>query len=178
MLAVKLAVALLQAGFQANEMGVFNGNDEKAKQALDYLAGGLTLPQVKDYLKADDIQRKSLMTTKKTASGKPQAELNPADWITKSASILETEVDFGGIKSTGFVDWNGMVCLTNTGTGRKANSLFVAFGKSDVGSDGVTRTKINMTEARAKIQTAQRTMENHLTVLEALDDYFKKLQES
>ncbi len=163
MLNVKNIKALVEKGFTMAELGIFNGNDQKAETALEYLAGGLTTENVREYLKADDAQLKSMMGSKKKPGKQPYSP-NPENVLETSASVLEAEINFGGMKGPGFVEWSGMACLTNTGTGRKANSLFVPFGK-----DG----KIDLLEARAKIEATKRVIESHLTVLDTVSDYFK-----
>jgi hypothetical protein len=62
------------------------------------------------------------------------------------------------------ISWSDLVCVTNTGTGRRANSLFVTLGKEG---------KIDLVEARAKVQTARRIFESHMTVLDTIEDYLR-----
>ncbi len=161
MLKVQNIKALGTAGFGMGELGIFQGSDEKAEQALRYISEGLTKDQIVDYIKGEMAQS---MTTRKNLK-KGEVDPNPENVLEVSSSVLNAEINFGGIKNAEFIDWNGVSCLKNAGTGR-TNSLFLPMSAKLKG-------KIDATEARARIENTKRLLYEHITVLEIVDAYFK-----
>lgn len=153
-------------GFAIPELGIFQ-DEEQASKAIQYLTDGLSKDEVVALVKVDN---ESAMTTRKKKQGSEsgkQVNPNPENVLEQSSSVYEAEVNFGGIKNAGFMDFNGTPTVLNAGTGRKINSLFLPLsGKANGG-------KVDILEARARIAHCTKVLFEHITVLETVDSYLK-----
>lgn len=149
--------SLMGIGFGISELGPIN-SEEKAKAVQDMHNEGFSKQDILDYVKA------TAQSTKSKSSAK--VETNPEHVLETSDGVLNAEVNFGGMTTAKFIPMDdGAIALVNAGTGRRANSLFVLLGKGG---------KIAPVEALAKIETAEKVLKQHETVLETVKVYLTK----
>ncbi len=142
----KNVIALEKQGFSMPEIGELGGMTTY-EAIQDYMKAGLDKDKVLALFRASNVKQAKTAPKGQKGTDK-QAEIQ--------AEIPEMELPEGA----SIIDYNGVKCLVNEGTSRRANSLFVYL-------------KGNVDTIHAKLETARLHMQAHIALIEKAQKAFK-----